>query len=363
MPFFTSRRRFMDGNPKVSPGWAILVVALASVVGFSGHPTYGQDTEAATSEASDVSDEASTAVDSTFPLPRPITSFGATRIGEVIYAYGGNIDSPHQYYKGCQSGQLLKLDLAADEPKWEVISEDDQLQGVAMCAHDKYLYRVGGFTALNEKGEDQQLHSLDSFKRFDTQAGKWEVLPALPAGRSSHDAWVMGDLLYVVGGWDMNGDEDTVWHQDTLVCDLSADNLKWETVTPPDFERRAVSMARHGNLLMVAGGMTSDDETTRAVSFYDPDAKAWKEGPELPGEDLHGFGAAAATLGDQAFVSMMDGETYRLNQEGTEWVLVGKSKADRFFHRIIAVNGNLLAIGGTSMESGKFEACDWIVLP
>ena len=38
------------------------------------------------------------------------------------------------------------------------------------------------------------------FARFDPESNSWEDLPPLPEGRSSLDAAVVGDTLYVVGG-------------------------------------------------------------------------------------------------------------------------------------------------------------------
>lgn len=321
--------------------------------------TWGGYAAAQTNEPASDAEETATVKQEAPTLPRAITSFGAARIGTVAYAYGGNIDSPHEYYKGCQSGQLLSWDTADPDGEWKVISEDDELQGVTLNAHGHYLYRVGGFTAMNAKGEPQSLHSLDTFKRFDVNTGEWEILPNLPEGRSSHDAFVIGDQLYVVGGWDMNGDDDTLWHADALVCDLSKEKLEWESLPAPDFERRAIACARHGNILVVAGGMSSDEEIVRAVSFYDPAAKAWKQGPELPGEGMHGFGAAAITLKDQVYVSMMDGKTWCLNAEGTQWNEVADSSA-RFFQRLLPFDGKLLVIGGTSMKSGKYDTCEWL---
>ena len=102
------------------------------------------------------------------------------------------------------------------------------------------------------------------------------------------------------------------------------------------------------------------EETTTAVSFYDPQAKAWKDGPKVPGKPLDGFGAAAGSLDGKTYVSMMNGKTYRLAEDKESWELVDETTAGRFFHRILPVGERLISIGGTSMQTGKYEACDWI---
>ncbi len=169
-----------------------------------------------------------------------------------------------------------------------------------------------------------------------------------------------GDLLYVIGGWDMNGDEDTVWHTDALVCDLSDDKLQWKSIGKPDFERRAIAIAMHGHKLLVAGGMSSDEETLPEVSLYDPETETWVAGPKLPGKSLHGFGAAAATVDGQAVVSMMNGKTFLLDKDAKNWTEISESDSPRFFHRLIPFGKRVMAIGGTSMETGKYDTCEWI---
>ncbi|HEV3436761.1 MAG TPA: hypothetical protein VG122_05340 [Gemmata sp.] len=51
---------------------------------------------------------------------------------------------------------------------------------------------------------------------------KWEDLPSLSTGRSTHDAVAVGDKLVVVGGWQMKDKEEkSVWHATVLILDLA----------------------------------------------------------------------------------------------------------------------------------------------
>ena len=133
-------------------------------------------------------------------LPRGITSFGAAVINDWLYVYGGHFGRPHHYSNTSQSNELSRLNLRKSA-RWEVIAKGPRLQGLAMVAHNGKLYRIGGFTAYNQEDEDRNLHSVADFVRFDPQTKQWESLPPLPEPRSSHDAVVIRDKLYVVGGW------------------------------------------------------------------------------------------------------------------------------------------------------------------
>ncbi|NQV27257.1 MAG: hypothetical protein HQ518_23155 [Rhodopirellula sp.] len=154
-------------------------------------------------------------------LPQGITSFGGAIVGDTFYVYGGNYGSAHEYTNEEQSNDLWALNLAAGS-EWKKASTGPRLQGLAMVAHDGLLYRVGGFTAMNQEGEEQDLQSQASVAQFNPKTSVWKELPSLPEPRSSHDAAVLGDTLYVAGGWDMPGaGKDRVWHQTAWTLDLS----------------------------------------------------------------------------------------------------------------------------------------------
>ena len=74
------------------------------------------------------------------------------------------------------------------------------------------LIRIGGFTAMNKEGDDHDLHSQNQVAAFDVATKTWSDLPALPEPRSSLDAAILGDFVYVVGGWKLSGESsDNQW--------------------------------------------------------------------------------------------------------------------------------------------------------
>ena len=207
-----------------------------------------------------------------FPeLPIGITSFGGAVVGHNVYVFGGHCGDAHDYYRSGQNSKLMRLDLKTPK-KWETVSESTGLQGLAMVQHGGNLYRVGGFEARNKQGDEQDLHSLDQFARFDFDSGKWVNLAPLPSPRSSLDAVVIGDELFVVGGWTMNGDGDTKWCDDMVCINLKEKDAQWKTIKTP-FKRRALSAGFQGKKLYAIGGMQSKGGPTRKVSVYGPEVK------------------------------------------------------------------------------------------
>ncbi len=287
-------------------------------------------------------------------LPQGITSFGAAVVGEQLYVYGGHFGEAHHYSEAGQSSELQRISLTAGEAQWEQLAGGPKLTGLAMVEHQGKLYRVGGFTAKNKDEEEQSLWSQDSFACFDPATGAWTDLPAMPSGRSSHDVAVIDGKLYVVGGWNMQGADSTVWHTTALVCDLNQPELKWIEIATPPFQRRAVSVAAFQGRIYVIGGMTESGGTTTEVSVYDPAANTWSVAPSLNGTGMEGFGTSSFAVNNRLVVTSMSGAVQVLSDDATRWIPAGQVREARFFHRQLAtVDGRILLVGGASMQTGK----------
>lgn len=293
-------------------------------------------------------------------LPQKATSFGAAIADGVLYVYGGHTGRAHSYSKESQANTLWRLDL--QKPKaWESLGKGPRLQGHAMVAHGERLYRLGGFTAKNSAGEEHDLWSQANVARFDPTTKKWEELSPMPVPRSSFDAAVLGGKIYVIGGWNMQGEAETVWHKSAYVLDLSADTLSWEALPEPPFERRALSVAAHQGQVFAIGGMQRKGGPTTRVDVYDPASSSWVRGPNLVGEGMEGFGSAAFAVGKDLYVSTYAGNLQRLSKDGKSWEVAKRLERARFFHRMLPLsNHQLLSVGGASMKTGKFDQLDVI---
>lgn len=287
-------------------------------------------------------------------LPNAVTSFGAAVIGDEVFVYGGHFGDAHHYSDSGQSGDLLRLSLTKDDANWESLPGGPKLTGLALVEHGGKLYRVGGFTAKNKDDEDQSLWSQESFACFDPASGQWTEHASLPSGRSSHDAAVVDGKLYVVGGWNMQGSDNTTWHTTAFVCDLTQPELKWTEIATPPFQRRAVSLAAHQGKLYVVGGMQEDNQITSRVDVFAPATNSWTTAPALHGTGMEGFGTSAFAANNRLVITTMSGSVQALSDDGSAWQVVGQSTEARFFHRQLTTNsGQILLIAGASMQSGK----------
>jgi hypothetical protein len=286
-------------------------------------------------------------------MPHAITSFGAAVVGSTVYVAGGHLGESHEYNREDQSDDLWALDTTGDL-KWKSVAKMPRLQGLAMVAHGGKLYRVGGFEARNTPDQPKDMHSLPLVARFDPSTNQWTDLTPLPEGRSSLDAAVVGDELFVVGGWKMSGkDSQSQWHDTVWKANLTQEPLVWQAVPNPGFQRRAIAAAAYRGKLYVIGGMSSDNKVTQAVSVFDPQANSWSEGPQLTGDTMEAFGASAFAQGDHLYVTGVKGRILRLSDNGQAWDEVGRMEKGRFFHRLLPLGDDRLIIVGGSSRSGR----------
>ena len=282
------------------------------------------------------------------PLPKAMSSFGATELDGYLYVYGGHAGTTHTYSNETTLGTFQRLKLS--DPglnKWEELPGGTGLQGLNLAAVGGKIYRVGGMQARNKPGEKGDSHSLAEVAAYDPKSQKWLPAAALPAGRSSHDVTVVGTKLVAVGGWDMLGpDQKPVWHETVVVLDTAAKESKWESVPQP-FKRRALTAAALGTKVYAIGGLTDTGETTRKVSVLDLATGKWSDGPDMPGNDKNGFSPAATVAGGRLILNTMDKSVYALNSAGTAWEKVAATTESRFVHRLVPLGKDaVIAIGG-----------------
>lgn len=283
------------------------------------------------------------------PLPAAITSFGAAVSDSALYIYGGHIGKAHAHSRENFAEGFWRLDLAKPEA-WQSLGKCEKLQGLALVAWRGSVIRLGGVTARNAPGEPTDMHSTTSVERFDAATGKWTPLTPLPEPRSSFDAVVFGEKLYVIGGWALAGNEKTaVWAESHYVADLTAEPLVWKPLPPASFRQRALAVAATSKRIYAIGGITAKGESTQAVQVFDPQAGTWSAGPDLPVDsDIKAFGASAWGVGDTVWASSFDGKVQALDEGAATWRDTGaRLSKPRFFHRILPDSrGALMFIGG-----------------
>ena len=277
-----------------------------------------------------------------------VASFGAVVHDGALFVYGGHVGRTHAHSIENISPGFRRLVLEPGRT-WEELARGPLLQGTALVSDGTAIYRVGGMMASNATAaEPAVLHSSRSAARYSVAADRWEPLPDLPAGRSSHAAVVTGGVLYVVGGWQLRGpDKDPVWADTVLALDLEG-GTAWRAIPAP-FKRRALAAGTAGGRIYALGGLTQEAGPVLRVEVLDLKAGSWSVGPDLPGGGrLLGFGVAAASHRDRVFVSLADGNVHSLVPGAHAWELVATLEIARFMHELVSFGDQLLAVGGAA---------------
>ena len=277
-----------------------------------------------------------------------VASFGAAVHDGALYVYGGHVGRVHAHSIENISPGFRRLVLEAGQT-WEDLPTGPLLQGTVLVSDGVYIYRVGGMTATNATAaEPEVLRSSRSAARYDVSAARWDPLPDLPAGRSSHDAVVAGGTLYVVGGWELRGRaQERVWADAVLALDLDG-GTAWREIPAP-FKRRALAAGTAGGRIYALGGLRPAAGAALRVDVLDTVTGAWSAGPDLPEAGrLQGFGVAATSHDGRIFISQADGKVYRLTDSGNAWKQAATLEHPRFMHRLVPFDGYLLAVGGSA---------------
>ena len=164
---------------------------------------------------------------------------------------------------------------------------------MTLVAHRDQLYRIGGMSAHQKPGEPDDLVSTAEFARFDPKSQSWTTLPPLPAPRSTHDAVVVGDKLYVVGGWSMRGGDsgNAEFLEDALVFDLSLQNARWEKLPAPPFQRRALAVGSVKGKVYVLGDWKKTAAWSNRSRFTTRGAEHGRKVPNCPAQGSRGLHA------------------------------------------------------------------------
>lgn len=286
-------------------------------------------------------------------LPQALTSFGAAYKAPWLYIYGGHTGEAHSYSIETTQNSFHRLNLGSGSD-WEELAGGVKAQGAALVADGDYIYRAGGMAPRNKPGEDDDLHSLADFARFDVKTKSWTQLPDLPELRSSHDGVIANGWLILGGGWEMGGNLlGRKWHDSAVMIRLDKLEEGWKRVAQP-FKRRALAMSATGNHIYFIGGMDEGNDTSREVDIYNIETQEWLKGPELPAGPMNGFGAAACANDGTIYVSLYNQMVLAHRPGEAEWREIARTKERRFFHRMAYLSEpkGLLLIGGASRTKG-----------
>lgn len=295
------------------------------------------------------------------PLPNAVASFGAVACDGFIYVYGGHVGG---YHSKSSLGTFHRLPVGGGE-SWEELPGGPRLIGAAVVSTGGKVYRVGGTRTPNMPDENPDFISEADVAVYEPMTRKWTEFPALPAGRSAHDAVAVGGTLVVVGGvqW-TSGMKFGISVAESLVCDTTAKEPKWLSIPQP-FERLDPIVAAIGSRVFVVSPLTEADagNAVGKVHVLDVETGKWEIGPAFPGTERIIHRPAACVLGGRLVLNTMDRSVFRFNNRGDGWDKIATTTESRHLHRLVPVgNDKFLAIAGRSKEMSLLASVEEVVV-
>lgn len=184
------------------------------------------------------------------------SELGLVMLDGCVYAVGGwegrsRLDSVERYDPESNSWEMVPpLKMAVTSP--------------AVVAFDGSLYVTGG--AILEDGD-----GIELVQRLDNKTGSWVEMASMLIPRSGSAACVLGDFIYVVGGWHASTENTN------KVERYDVAKNKWEFVACMKERRYRPAAAAIGNKLYVLGGEEGLDKHHDTIECYDPDTDSWTQ--------------------------------------------------------------------------------------
>ena len=241
------------------------------------------------------------------------------------------------------------------------------------AAANGYVYHVGGCTAVDcSSGSESSTVLYNKVQGDGSLTGAWTTAAnSMPSGRAHGAVVVVGNYIYVIGGWDTTSTPTNTVMYSLLDASTGAPG-PWTTTTMLNQTRASTAVAWKGYIYLIEGtnngGVTyATDYTKVGVNGGAPTSPgcgtAWCVTTSLPTGSGTFFGAAAVNAGTIYFTGggLVAGgnsnSTYfaSLSSSGIgTWTKAGALFYDsRQQHAAFAVNGFLYVVAG----SGTIQGC------
>jgi hypothetical protein len=186
--------------------------------------------------------------------------------------------------------------------------------------------------------------------------GHWAALPEAPTPRGEVAAARIGDVVYVVGGFDATG------HSSNVVQRVDLRTQHWSTVAPMPQRLNHMNAVSFGGRLYVVGGYGGPGDTStdavRGFWRYDPATGRWASMPDAP---VARAAAGAAVLGHRLYVvGGRNDVTSALSSlavfdfDSSRWTLGPSLAHPREHLAAVAADGAVWALGGRALGLGSF---------
>lgn len=193
------------------------------------------------------------------PMHVPRAYVAAAALGEHIYAMGG--------HTGVERTSTVER-YSVRTNQWTMVARMMRRRSDgAACAFKGRLYISGGFNGRKV---------LESVEEYNPSLDAWSLVRPLPYPRCSHRMFNHGGRLYVIGGFDGRRRLHTVLKSDENLP------LRWHKAPSLNCARSTFGVATLGDVIYVIGGFNGTS-IVASVECYTPGERHWNKAKPLNG--------------------------------------------------------------------------------
>ena len=214
-------------------------------------------------------------------------------------------------------------------------------RGLAVTSYENQIYAIGGESANG---------ITNTVERYDPQTNKWSELASKPISVSDISAGVIGGLIYVPGGRQINGSPTNI----TEIYDPNSD--QWLSGISLPKPLCSYGLAVSEGRIYIFGGWDGNQIINNAYVF-DPQKNTWTEIFPMP--SARSFPGAVAVGRNIYIIGGWDGQkavttndVYLIDNSGTgsKWASASPLPSGRFGMGITSLADIIFVIGGSSSE-------------
>jgi len=234
-------------------------------------------------------------------------------------------------------------------PAWSALPDmpAPMFYGVA-AAYGGRLYE-----GLGVSGSGLATGLWSDLNSYDPASGTWTEEAAAPIPSVVTGYGVIGDNLYLTGGFDITGAETP-----TQVYDFSTNT--WSEAAADPFTFIGTDAVLGGKLYQVGGEDPSTLAPSGAVSVYDPSAGTWSQAPSYPiaisGQACGVMGGSVYCAGGENAAGTAVSAAYKYTPGDSDWQQVASLPAALGSSAFGVANGELLVSGGQDASGANTAA-------
>lgn len=225
----------------------------------------------------------------------------------------------------------------------------ERLNHVGVVAYRGDVYVVGGHNDFLGRAE-----ATGSAWRYRVARRRWERIAPMPTPRGGHALVVAGDKMYAIGGRHRMLRMGTVESYDFRTG-------KWSSQTAMPTGRDHLGATAYKGDVYVAGGRQNKDYSLAAFERYDPEGDRWSKLPDMP-EAISSI--EMVTVGDRlvtagggdALKYWVTGRAWTYDPGRRAWSQLPSSPRPKHGYAGVAYNGRMYMFGGS--RCGAFRATD-----